>query len=684
MPTTTFAGRRPAYIEQYARTVAAVNRYQDIQRTIADEQAAAQYLDGLIAQERQVLTDLQGVFRTPPETSGGTSAIIQQQYALEDARRQSEAARRAARAGASRVDPATVQRILEPLRRNDKPTAIATAREALRGSTTVQAEKILNQLAAVADTYNLAAADLQELRTFAQQNARAMPSGAAPAGEFREQEQAFAQALESAYFAGPSGIRGGYEGLEVANLRGLTAEALRERAATEDDQAQAKRLEQRAAALEASAFATADDALEAAFAVVRATGDPSAIEDEYARTIYEEARQRQAYRNDQRADFEQEVLDSRKRLARLEQQRAEAPGSQYTDPRQEAIRRELAARGYDLERNGGRYLRYQKSPYYDLMIDADSKLRSVLEDDVALEPVNRAQRMAETLVLQYDRTGTEYDIEKLRRQLSKALAGDELQDALAYALAYKEADRLGLSEPTQRELQRQKTADEQAQRERQRQESERRAREAELARRDVEALETEQAVSIRERRAAVDPAVARTARDTYTRLRAQGLSPEMARRRALQELQTQEIRRPGEAPRILMGTEFAEEVARRPGTAPEIEFAPSMPEVELAPSAASVTTRKQDPTNRAYEYEEVDDGFRVYFQGRPVSTARKGTRAAQSIESVLAGGAPLPRAAPPAPAAPAAPAAPPAPDVDLGSLSDDELQRRIAALRAGR
>ena len=133
-----------------------------------------------------------------------------------------------------------------------------------------------------------------------------------------------------------------------------------------------------------------------------------------------------------------------------------------------------------------------------------------------------------------------------------------------------------------------------------------------------------------------------------------------------------------------MGTEFAEEVARRPGTAPEIEFAPSMPEVELAPSAASVTTRKQDPTNRAYEYEEVDGGFRVYFQGRPVSTARKGTRAAQSIESVLAGGAPLPRAAPPAPAAPAAPAATPSPDVDLGSLSDEELQQRIAALRAGR
>jgi hypothetical protein len=99
------------------------------------------------------------------------------------------------------------------------------------------------------------------------------------------------------------------------------------------------------------------------------------------------------------------------------------------------------------------------------MIDADNKLRSVLADDVALEPVNRAQRMAQTLVMQYDRTGTEYDIERLRRQLSKALDGSELQDALAYALAYKESERLSLSEPTQRELQRQKTADERAQQE---------------------------------------------------------------------------------------------------------------------------------------------------------------------------------------------------------------------------
>ena len=680
MPTTTFTGRRPAYIEQYARTVAAVNRFQDLQRTIADEQAAAQYLDGLIAQERQVLTNLREVFRTPPANAAAAQSIITQQYQLEDARRRSDASRLAATAGAARVDPATVQRILEPLRRGDKSMGIDTAREALRGSTTVQADKILTQLEAVAGQYNLAAEDLQELRAFARQNARPMPSGRAPEGEFREEEQAFAEALESAYFAGESGIRGGYEGLEIVNLRGLTSEALRERAAIEEDEAQAERLERRAKALEESAFATADDALNAAFAVIRATGDPSAIEDEYARTIYEEARERQAYRNDQRAEFEQEVLDSRQRLARLEQQRRDAPGSQYTDPRQEGIRRELRARGYDLDRNEGRYLRYQKSPYYDLMIDADNKLRSVLADDVALEPVNRAQRMAQTLVMQYDRTGTEYDIERLRRQLSKALDGSELQDALAYALAYKESERLSLSEPTQRELQRQKTADERSQRERQRQQSEAAALEAERARRDVEALETEQAISVRERREQVDPTVARSARSIYTRLRAMGISPEAARQSALKELESQRIERPGQAPRVLMGTEFAEEVARRPSTVPEVELAPSLPEVELAPS---VPTRTADPTNPAYEYEPTEEGFRVFFQGREVAQPRRGTRAARSIESVLSGGAPLPRLQPrpePEPEPEPEPTTPP----PLTAMSDEELERAIAALQQGR
>ena len=680
MPTTTFTGRRPAYIERYARAVAAVNRYEDIQRTIQDERAAVQYLDSLIAQERQTLAGLQDVFRTPPADFTAAQSLLRQQYQLEDARRQADAASRAAAAAGARVAPETLQAVLEPFRRGDAASGVAQARNALRGATRAQADKILSQLEAVAGTYSIAAADLTELRAFADRNARPTPTGGRPGAATQEAEQAFAEALEGAYFAGPSGIRGGYDGLEVVNLRGLTADALRERAQL-GDEAQAKRLAARAEALDKSAFATAEDALQAALAVVRATGDPSSIEDEYARTIYEEARQTQAYRNDQRADFEQEVLDSRKRLAELESRRQAAPGSQYADPRQEAIRRELRARGYDLDRNDGRYLRYQKTPYYDLLIDADDKLSSVLADDVGLSPVNRGQRLAETLVLQYDRTGREYNIETLRDQLSKALSGEDLQDALAYALAFKEYQTLGLEEPSQRELQRRKEADEARQREEQRREAEAALRETEEARRDVnqvEAIAREVAPTVRGLRTPEDPGA--SARALYTRLRARGLSPDEARAEALREL----------------------EAAREPMLLPSVDQAP-------APAPEPEPARITDPTNASYSYEaRPEGGYRVFLRGREVSPAAAGTRAARSIESVLSGGAPLPAPAPapdqaPEPEPPSAadllagqtvagyepPRFGQTPDVsepepepfDVQSLSDEELDRRLQEAR---
>jgi CHASE3 domain sensor protein len=70
MPTTSFAGRRPQYLEQYARTVAAFQRYQDITRDIQAEQDRLNYLDSLVQSERQNLTNLQEVFRVRPQDLG--------------------------------------------------------------------------------------------------------------------------------------------------------------------------------------------------------------------------------------------------------------------------------------------------------------------------------------------------------------------------------------------------------------------------------------------------------------------------------------------------------------------------------------------------------------------------------------------------------------------------------------
>ena len=92
MPSTSFAGRRPRYIEQYARTVAAYQRFDDITRDIASEQDRINYLDSLLQNENANLTNLNEVFRVRPPDASGAMELLRQQYASEDASRRRTAA----------------------------------------------------------------------------------------------------------------------------------------------------------------------------------------------------------------------------------------------------------------------------------------------------------------------------------------------------------------------------------------------------------------------------------------------------------------------------------------------------------------------------------------------------------------------------------------------------------------
>ena len=98
MATTSFMGRRPQYLESYARTVSAYQRYQDITKDIQVEQDRVNYLDSLMASERQNLTNLSEVFRVRPQDLGAAQALLQQQYAGEDAARRRVASGAAGRA----------------------------------------------------------------------------------------------------------------------------------------------------------------------------------------------------------------------------------------------------------------------------------------------------------------------------------------------------------------------------------------------------------------------------------------------------------------------------------------------------------------------------------------------------------------------------------------------------------
>ena len=577
MATTSFRGRRPQYIESYARTVSAYQRFQDISQDIQAEQDRLNYLDSLMASERQNLTNLNEVFRVRPQDLGAAQALLQQQYAGEDAARRRIAAGRAGRAAdlqLPRGQVAELRRLLTGPSKQPASARDAALRIVTPDTTPEQAAELLGLL----EELQLDPQAIQQVRNQVTRVSRGTARTGAPRAaspEERAAEDAIQQQLEAAFFAGPAGIRGGYDGQAIVERREQTA------------------------APEGLSFSTEADAFAAALAAMQdgtlSAEDFASEEDfRFAKALYDEAKAKKAYRNDERVNFEPEVLASRARIAELQQLRAEAPGAQYTDPTRERFKRELIARGYDPDKNDGRYLQYQQSPYYGAMIAADDILDSLLADDVELEAVNRGQRMAADLVRQLDAAGKPYDIRKVEKQLGKVLEGEELQGALAFALATKEYDAQGMSSPNQRELQR--------------------------AAKQREARAEEQARQLDAEITADIEAEAKAEFDFARRL---------AKPRSQEEA-------------------FSQMFALQPE--PELKL-----RGEIAPVPAQI-----DPSDERFSYRKTADGYQVIQEGREPYNVPRGSRAARSIEQVLAGGAPLPPLQP-APAPPAAPAPAPAP-----------------------
>jgi hypothetical protein len=586
MATTSFAGRRPQYVESYARTAAAFQRYQDISRDIQAEQDRLNYLDSLIQSERQNLTNLNEVFRVRPQDLGSAQALLQQTYASEDAERRRVAAGAAGRAAGLQLPREARQDIQRLLAEGKTVDARDAALRLITADTTPEQGR---ELVGLLQRGGLEGAGLEQVRGQLQRIARGRaPSGAARALAPEEQaaERALQQQLEAAFFAGPAGIRGGYDGQAIVERRASTA------------------------APEGVSFSTEEDAFQAALAALQdgtlAAEDFASEEDfAFAKALYDEAAAKQAYRNDQRVNFEAEVLTSRQRVAELQQARATAPGAQYTDPGRERARRELIARGYDPELNQGRYLQYQKSPYYKAMVEADDILNSLVAEDVELQAVGKSQRLAADLIRQLDATGRPYDIKKVEKQLGKVLKGEELQQGLAFALATKEYDARNLASPNQRELQR--------------------------AAKEREAKAEEQAREL-------DATITRDLEEEADR------QFDFARR--LKRAETKE-----EAFGQLLALQEPADFPDEPAPAP----AP-------APAAPREQTVFRDPTDPNFVYRRTAEGFQVFEKGRRPYSVPSGSRPAQSIEQVLAGGAPLP----PQPRRPA-PAPAPEPEPDLAA-----------------
>jgi len=425
------SGRVPAYLDQYARTLGAAYRVEQIRREIASEQDQVRYIDSLIAQAQQNAAGLEAALQAQPPASLETAtALLKERYDAESAargRRAGEglAARRATeltaedraaftptgRLSKAEVAQAAERAVSDPKTTPEKAAAIASYVEKQLGSDYKGLERIKGRLRAPA----------------AAGGARAQAPGVrAMTPQEAAREETLNQLFETTYFAGPSGIVGGFDGKAVADARAQTK------------------------APAGTGFATAEDAFVAALAsLANGTIDREDFESDeafnYAKDVYADAKVAKAYRNDQRTAFEPAVLSARQQVAELRRQREQAVGSTYEDPGQEAIRRELRARGYLIEEADSKdawknaYIKYQKTPDYGVYIAAHERVRDALAADQGLSASNRIEQIAAQYVGMKLRRGDALSVQDLRDQLKRVgYTGKPAEDAIAFAMAYTE------------------------------------------------------------------------------------------------------------------------------------------------------------------------------------------------------------------------------------------------------
>jgi hypothetical protein len=577
-PTSTpFSGRRSQYLDTYAKTLMAQYRVDQIRRDIQDEQSRVQYLDSLIAQARQTAAGLEAALQAqPPASLDAAVALLKAQYEGEDAQRRrvaGEGVQRARAMGLTQEDRSSIT----PSDRLSRDAALVNAVNLLKSPQTTpeKADALLAQARKLfpGDERRLLEAFNTPQRA---QGKRAPAPGVRQLSpEEAANQEVLQQLFESTYFAGPSGIVGGYDGKAIADLRAQTP------------------------APKGTSFATAEDAFMAAIgAVANGTLDredfDSDADFEYAKDIYAEAKAKKAYRNDQRANFENAVLTARKEVSDLERKRAEQIGTTYDDPAQEALRRELTARGYTFAKRGAAdewknaYVKLQKTPDYNAYITAHQRVLDARSEGKPLGPSTRAENIVTTYTMMKNRRDEPITIDDLRRQLDRVGIEGKLQDdAIAFGLAYWE---LGGPDQDAEMLAQQKEADDLRMKEELRREESARntEKEAKMAREATQRLEEQQVQEVgglRERQAQANSLYAE-----YKRLLAQGYTPEAARKEVqrLEELRffifnAKPRSYEGGADKVLMGTEFSD--AREAMVDAERGKVPSPPESRIYPDS---------------------------------------------------------------------------------------------------
>ena len=502
--------RRQQYLDTYARAAASIERQKQIRADIAEEQQQVRYLDSLLASERQTLAAIEQNFRVaPPQSLDQAVSLLKEQYSSEDAKKKREASDALARKRGLKLTKEETATFTVTDR--NRPDAILTAAERLIANPKTSPEKATAAFAFVIDQVGKDAPGIANLASVLGQKGVAPESRKdapivrkmTPKEEARQ--QATDEAFRTAFFAGPSGIVGGYDGMAVADARKTTV------------------------APENTSFNTAEDAYNAA---ISAMGDGALSADEfstaddfaYAKSIYAEAQAKKAYRNDERIHFEPSVLEARLRLRELQQRRESSAGAAYKDSAREAQRRELMARGITLYDEDSKdawrneYAQYQGTPYYDVYIQAHEAVDRWQEEGGTkrLLPVTKAQQNAVQYANMLDAAKKSYSPETIINELTKVGYSDsEAAEATSFLMAYKEIGGPKQGKSTYDAL---KAAEAKATAE-----AERRKALAEEAEADFQdALKT---IKIEEQRVAAGPGGS----DLYKRLIDSGVAPDAAR-----------------------------------------------------------------------------------------------------------------------------------------------------------
>lgn len=603
-PTASpFSGRRSAYLDTYANTLMAQYRVDQIRRDIQNEQSQVQYLDSLIAQARQTAAGLEAALQAqPPASLEAATALLKTQYESQNQQRQrqaSEAVRFQRQTTVTAEDKASIT----PSDSLKGPQALKNAQSLIRakGTTPERAAAIAAQAAQTlkgVEGVELLAGMVPSVEAAGgKRAAAAQPRSMTP--QERADQEVLQQLFESTYFAGPSGIVGGYDGKAVADLRASTS------------------------APASTSYATAEDAFGAALASV-ANGsldreDFNSDEDfAYAKEIYSEAKAKKAYRNDQRANFENAVLTARKEVSDLEKRRSEQVGTTYDDPAQESIRRELTARGYTFAKRGSvdewknAYVKLQKTPDYNAYVGAHQRVLDARSAGKPLAPSTRAENIVTTYTMMKNRRDEPISIDDLRRQLDRVGIEGKLQDdAISFGLAYWE---LGGPDQDPEMLAQQKEAEDlRMTDELRREESARNTqKEVKMAREATQRLEEQQMQEIgdlRERQAQSNSPYTE-----YKRLLGLGYTPQEARFQ-VQEFASKPPPFEGGADKILLEPQFTE--ARQAMVDAERGKVVSPPESRIYPGT------KPSPRGAPTGEEELVFGGGVVAPEEPAAPAPK-------------------------------------------------------------